>query len=72
MGAIGMQDIKVYGKCCHYYKTGFGGLAWQCEYRRQSVAVKGVFSIGDLSKGSSASYPGHLSFRTASCGLHQY
>ena len=32
-GAIGMQDIKAYSKCCPYCKTSSGGLAWQCKYR---------------------------------------
>ena len=44
-GCIGMQDIKAYSKCCPYCKTGFGGLAWQCECRRLSIDVKGVFSM---------------------------
>ena len=44
MGAIWMQDIKANGKHCLYCKTGFGGLAWQWRCRKQSVAVKGVFS----------------------------
>ena len=44
MDAIGMLDIRANGKHCSHCKADFGGLAWQCRYRKQSVAVKGVFN----------------------------
>ena len=45
MGTIGMWDIRASDEHCPYCKTDFGGLVWQCRYRRQSVAVRGVFNV---------------------------